>query len=542
MRKTRALCFKLVSLIWCVAAAQPVQRILPESALYDHLEHFRALGYWSGGMEVRPISGDDLVSVLRQIEQNARERPVTAGDARRLHALRKAASALTRAARQAETDSTVGRVPPSYWNFGGGLQYFGQATGLDSLPDLDRRPRRDAFFHMFFETQLPSGFYAQWRFYQDYSSLTPDPGDNNWVDNLPPNLRDTLTDGSARNDVAVLGYGSSWFNAEFGRRDRHWGPGRRGTLFISENPFPLDGLSLQIRTRYVVLTSLFAQSQRGNPELDRGSAYVAAHRVEIRPPLPFRVGLFESVAYANRTIDLAYTNPVGFLLAMSQDIYDRSGTDDKKQVGIDFVIDLRPVSLYGEFLIDRVFVLDAAEQGEGSPASSFAQLAGLRWANPFGLRGSDLDLEYAHLDPQVYFHKDGDVGRSLLHEDELIGHWLGPNADGLFAAWTSPPIANAGRVQLFFEQARFGIIDGQRGVDLGFFDLQRQDKEWITGDHAVERILALSWVRRAWPTGWGALDTTLTAARVERSGAFTDDDGWLIELRLIWQVGGWAAF
>ena len=266
---------------------------------------------------------------------------------------------------------------------------------------------------------------------------------------------------------------------------------------------------------------------------------MAAHRVEIRPPLPFRIGLYEAVTYGNRGIDLAYTNPLGFLVAMTQDIYDRSGTDDKKVVGFDFQVDVKTVSVYGEFLIDRLFVLDAADAEQETPASTFAQLAGLRWANPFGWAGSDFDVEYAHLDPQVYFHKDSDPTRAFLSEGELIGHWLGPNADGVYAAW-SAPLPHRSRLRLLFEQTRHGFINGKRGVELGFFDLKQSDKRWITGDIGTERILALSWMRHAWPTRLGALDTTLTAARVERSGAFPDDHGWLFEIRLKWRLG-WSA-
>ncbi len=540
MRKTALMCLALVALAGQGAHATAPLPVPVESAVYEHLEHFRALGHLSTGLETRPVRASDLADAVREIEAHAERQPLAAGDARRLDILRRALVSFERTRPSTRADSAG--APSSLWRYGGGLQLFGQGSALDSLADLDRRPRRDPFFDMFLDVELPQGFYTQWRFYQDYSALTPSPGGNDWVDNLPPNLRDTLTDGSARNDVAVLGYGNRWLHAEFGRRDRHWGPGRRGTLFLSENAFPLDGLSLQLRTRWVVLTSLFAQSQRGDETGARGSAYVAAHRVEVRPPLPFRVGLYEAVAYGNRGIDLAYTNPVGFFLAMTQDIFDRSGTDDKKLVGLDVVVDLHPVQLYAELLIDRVFVLDAASEAEDTPISSFAQLAGLRWSNPLGWAGSDLDVEYAHLDPQVYFHKDGDPTRAFLSEGELLGHWLGPNADGLYVAWSSPPLRHAGNVRVFFEQTRHGIVDGKRGVDLGFFGLLQKDKDWITGARAVERIYALGWQRTGWPTGLGTLDTALTAARVVRSGAALDDDGWLLEMRLRWRVDWSSAF
>ena len=183
-----------------------MRQIPVESPLYEHLEHFRALGYGVGGLEVRPIRVADFVAAVEQIGSEARERPLSGSDQERLQALQDAADEYNEALRRTRqettgADTTSTAAPPSFWSFGGALQFFGQATDLDSLPDLDRRPRRDPFFFMFVDIELPKGLYAQWRFYQDYSALTPTPGGKNWVDNLPPNLRDTLTDGSARNDL-----------------------------------------------------------------------------------------------------------------------------------------------------------------------------------------------------------------------------------------------------------------------------------------------------------------------------------------------------
>ena len=241
MRKTASTCLALAAL--AALAGQAAHAIAPlpvpvESAVYEHLEHFGALGFLSTCLEVRPLRASDLTEAVREIEEHAQRQPLEAGDARRLDMLRRARTAFERTRPATAADSAG--APSSWWRYGGGLQFFGQGSGLDSLADLDRRPRRDPFFDMFLDVELPQGFYTQWRFYQDYSTLTPATGGNDWVDNLPPNLRDTLTDGSARNDVAVLGYANRWLHAEFGRRDRHWGPGRRGTLFLSANAFPLD--------------------------------------------------------------------------------------------------------------------------------------------------------------------------------------------------------------------------------------------------------------------------------------------------------------
>jgi hypothetical protein len=549
--------------------AQEYLTVPVENPIYDELEHFRALGYWRQSLEIRPITRIEAARALESIVEKSRSTPLASGDQERLRRLR---AELTRIGAEfpppppgptapapeagdaggsaaAPQDRAAGRddlLPPVVWELAGGLQFFGQATGLDSLADLDRRPRRDEAIFLSINAAVGRHLTAETRNYEDYSHLTSSPGADHWVDNMPPSAKGILADPSARNNRAVLGVHGSWFDLSYGRQDRHWGTGRRGTLFLSENPFPLDGLSFRFRTRYVSGVSLFAQTLRspGGPVDSAGvalptaleDAYVAAHRFEVHPPGRFRFGFFEAVVWGGRGIDLGYINPVGFLVAMTQDVVDRSGADDKKILGADLAVDLHPVWLYGEFLLNRLITMDAAEAGSEAQISSFAELVGLRWADPLRLSGADLDLEYAHLDPEVYFHKDKDHRFAYLTEGELIGHWAGPNSDVLTAAFTAPPIPGLGSLRLQFEQVRWGLINGLRGIDAGFVGLEKKEKSWITGPQQVERTESLSWIRSGWsaPVA-GRFDSALTLARVDRTGAWSGN-GWQAEIRLGWNV------
>jgi len=542
----------LLAVAFCGAArAQASLGVPPGDDAYEHLEHFRSLGLWRGDLETRPVRRSDVAEALAAIR--ARRGELDGADLRRLEALERFAAgwgdAGGRAAAPGERED--GGVS-ALWRPGGGLRFAGGPATLDSLTDLDRRLRREGLLVATLDAALGERLTAQLRFTEDYGRLTPAPNSGDWADNLPPDAGAVLDDPSARNDRAVVAWDQGWWDLRLGREDRRWGQGRRGTLFLSENPFPLDGVSFRFRTRWVSGASLLAQTRRGQQppplvagepypgwEHESGDAWMAAHRFTLHLPAPFTLGLYEATAWGGRGIDLGYANPAGFLVAITQDIYDRSGTDDKKVVGADLRVDLPPVTLYGEFLLDRLVAREKAEAGGDAAISSFAQLAGLRWANPLGWAGADLDLEYAHLDPQVYFHHDGDLRRAFLTEDRLgegavIGHWLGPNADDLFVRLGLPPAA-WGRLALSFEQARWGLIDGERGVETGFAGLLKKDKAWITGARAVERVLAASWDWRA-PDRWtpGRWDGRLTVARVERSGAWSGD-GWQAELRLNWR-------
>ncbi|MCP4549911.1 MAG: capsule assembly Wzi family protein [bacterium] len=523
--------------------------------IHDELEHFMSLGLWRGSLAQRPLSRRDLTAIVAEIVANSEGLSVV--ELERLAALERYVAERTwRRKADAIPDD---RFPASIWETGLGLQFFGGPSTVDSLIDPNHRPRRKGMIKLSLNAELAGQLSAELRFYENYSKLTSRPNADDWVDNLAVDFRGLFTDPFARLNRAVIGWDNDWLRFRFGREDRKMGQGRWGTLFLSENPFPLDGLSSRITTRYLSLYSLVAQNRRGPqppsglegdilPDYINGDAWIAAHRIELRPPGPLTVGIFEAAAWGGRGLDLAYANPVGFLVSMTQDIWDRSRTDDKKVVGADFRLNLAPVSLYGEFLLDRLVALDAAEKGESAGISSFGELVGLRWASPPGLAGADLDLEYVHIDPQVYFHHDGDPRRFLLTEDTynegaLLGHWLGPNTDGLFVALSLPPRGRLGRLRLEYQKLRYGMLDGMTGTQMGFIDMKRSEKGWISGEVAGLQVCRLTWRRNDLRFGLpGLLDADLSLAHINRTGAWSSvitderESGWQIELRLNWRT------
>ena len=534
--------FLLALMAPAAQATAPGALTLPaDSPLYEDLEHFRALGYWSGGLEIRPVSRRQVARAVRIIERFTQDLDLARGDELRLDRLHAALEAWGLGERKDRTRHR--RRPGSRWETGLALNFVGGPSNLENTVDLTRRPRRQGAFFLNLNASVGRNLGAQWRWYEDYSAITPLPEDN-WVDNLPPSPRKLLTDPSSRNDLAVVSWAQGPVHLRLGREDRRWGQGRRGTLFLSENAFPMDGITFQFRSKWVSGASIMAQSWRApNPPLADelpgeeyllGDGYYAAHRFELHPRDNWSLGVFEAVAYGGRGIDFAYLNPVGFFVAVTQDVWDRAGVDDKKVLGFDFRLRHAPVEVYGEFLINRVVTLDAADDGDESGITSLAQLVGLNWANPMGLAGADLKLEYAHLDPEVYFHPDGDSRRSLLSEGEVIGHWAGANSDVLFAAFRFPEF-RAGLFRLEFEQARWGLVDGMIGNQFGFIGLTKAEQEWLVGDIVSERTLSLHWEQRdiTFPLA-GRLDSRISLARVMRTGAW-ESEGWQMEARLTWR-------
>jgi hypothetical protein len=564
MRNRWFLCAPLLAVLIATASgvgAQATLGVSAESPLYDDLEHFRALGLWRGSLAVRPMGRGEICRAVDEIEK--RSASLAAADRLRLQRLQQICSGLAERDPASSAEEPRSPDPPArnaprsvtvpatlLAELAAGVRFRGGPTDLDSVVNLDRRPRRSGAAFLSLDAELAKRVGIQVRLWEDYSRLTPQPS-SDWVDNMPADGSSILDDPYARNDRAIVSYNPGWVELRLGREERHWGVGRRGTLFLSQNPFPLDGISLRFETRFLTGVSLFAQTQRGPnpPSLEEGEpypgdrhtagdAYFAGHRLEFTPPWPISIGLYEAAVYGGRGIDLAYLNPVGILVAMAQDIANRTDTDDKKILGVDARLDLPPVTVYGEFLLDRLVSRASADEVEVPEISSFAQLAGLRWANPFGWGGSDLDLEYAHLDPQVYFHHDQDIRRAFVTdseslEDRLLGHWMGPNAEGVYLSLRLPP-TRWGEIALEFEQVRWGLLEGRRGVEAGFFGLARDEKRWLYGEIGIERTLAARWERSGWRLPIpGRLATRLIAARIARSGAL-EGDGWQVELRLDW--------
>ena len=83
--------------------------------------------------------------------------------------------------------------------------------------------------------------------------------------------------------------------------------------------------------------------------------------------------------------------------------------------------------------------------------------------DPIGVDNTDITLEYARVDPWTYTHKgtlqDPPIPTAYKHFDEPLGHWIGPNADDLFAriGWQ---ISKNISVDISYNRIRHGEVGG----------------------------------------------------------------------------------
>lgn len=210
-----------------------------------------------------------------------------------------------------------------------------------------------------------------------------------------------------------------WFQFEFGRDQAQWGPGYQGSLMLSANNPLFDMLKIQAQFKRFQFTSI-----HGTLASQIGQKYITAHRIDVRVfPWLFLAGS-ESVIYGNRDIELQYLNPIMPYHIAEQHL----GNRDNNTIGFDFTLfPKRGHKFYGELFLDD---FTTAENPFRYYGNKFAFLVGYHGTNPLGIANLDLKSEYTRIEPYVYTH-DYPIN-VYKNYDQIIGHWLGPNADALF--------------------------------------------------------------------------------------------------------------
>lgn len=298
-----------------------------------------------------------------------------------------------------------------------------------------------------------------------------------------------------------------------------WGPGRRGTLLLSDAAGPMG---------FVALSGSFAgritaTSLSGIVSQEDGQ-YLAAHRLEFAVTPRLTVGASEAVRYHGRGLDLLYAT--GLLpYAVVERIHIRDGFSDSVRVSaranimasIDAEARLgRGVSAYGELLID-----DFATKNRDMP-DRFGYQAGARLDRSIGDRVLRVLAEYTRVRRFTYATY---YGQNFALRDRPLGFALGPDAENTLVEgaldlnrdWqirSSLDLTNRGEGVLgeawnpdegFVSNSGLsGVVERTREVwsDLRFIPVDRLDlsagvgRRWITNERHVLGADRSSWMAR----------------------------------------------
>ncbi|HEY7729075.1 MAG TPA: capsule assembly Wzi family protein [Candidatus Eisenbacteria bacterium] len=216
--------------------------------------------------------------------------------------------------------------------------------------------------------------------------------------------------------------------ASAGYESFRWGPGRRGTLLLSDAAGPMTFLALQGGFGRLTATALTGVLSRAE------GRYLAAHRLEFAPSARLSVGLSEAVRYRAQGIDLLYA--AGLLpYAIVERIQIRDASSDSVRgreranimLSADAVCRPRPsLSLYGELLVD-----DFSTESASLPDRFGFQL-GLRSERPLGPRRARFVAEYTRVRNFTY---SVDYGQDFIYRGRPLGYVLGPDVENVWLEW-----------------------------------------------------------------------------------------------------------
>ncbi|MCU0426280.1 MAG: hypothetical protein MUF71_11710 [Candidatus Kapabacteria bacterium] len=243
-------------------------------------------------------------------------------------------------------------------------------------------------------------------------------------------------------------YDNRWFYAGIGRETRLIGSGYLMRSIMSDNATAADAFMLG--ARFPVNTpdaesgfeyrfqhfSLLAEALDVTGAINPRSAgagtivpakFMAFHRAAFRSSWG-EVGVWESVVYSNRGMELAYMTPFTFLKGGSDNLRDR----DNAALGVDLTLRPLPgVQFKGNFMLDDVEFgrLGRDSTGRFWWQNKIAWNAGVM-LSPAGLP-FDATVEYAQVTPYTYTHFDRQ--NAMTQDGILFTGTLPPNSDEIKA-------------------------------------------------------------------------------------------------------------
>lgn len=221
-----------------------------------------------------------------------------------------------------------------------------------------------------------------------------------------------------------LRYDSKWFYAGIGRETRLIGSGMNQRLFVSNSSPASDAFMLgakfsNFEYRFTHFSLLAAPDS--NSIVGAGThipaKYVAMHRASFRPSWG-EISYWEAITYSNRSIDIAYLNPLTFMKSLEHALRDR----DNSMMGMDLT--LRPIDglqIKGSYILDDIIFSNI---GTGFWSNKAAMNIAAMYSTPWAL---DFGFEYSRIEPYTFSHFN--YQNSYTNDRMMFGTSLLPNSE-----------------------------------------------------------------------------------------------------------------
>ncbi|MFH0777493.1 MAG: capsule assembly Wzi family protein [Candidatus Eisenbacteria bacterium] len=229
--------------------------------------------------------------------------------------------------------------------------------------------------------------------------------------------------------------------ALLGRDKHYWGPGRSGSLILSDVAPPFDMVSYKFNLGRVKLSGFFTslddlRLKKSVPFAsdslypgDETSRHLSGHRIDIRVTPNLEVGFSETVVYGgpDRELEPGYINPLNFFYSHQWNLVK----NDNPLWGFDACWwPARRVQVYGQLVVDD-FQFENKKATDEEPGE-VGFLLGLHAGDPFDFANTSLALEYVRINPWTY--NQPFPWNRYTYGGVLLGHPLGPDADGLYSS------------------------------------------------------------------------------------------------------------
>jgi hypothetical protein len=247
-----------------------------------------------------------------------------------------------------------------------------------------------------------------------------------------------------------------------------WSTGRRGSLSLSSKAPSMPQIRMTAKlTDWMTFTYIHGElnsqvldssrSYRTHSSTIRDfyrpvyrQKYIASHMIELTPIRGLDLSLGESIVYSDRNPSLMYLLPVMFF--KSGEHYNNDTDNSQFHVSLDATLIPR-VNLYGSVIIDEIAIADLFD-----PERVRNQLGYTVGVHSYDIPLDDIELniEYTRINPWTYYHKF--PAARFTNNGYDMGHWIGQNADNLFAELIYRPIRQV-RASAWYESFRKGGLD-----------------------------------------------------------------------------------
>lgn len=362
---------------------------------------------------------------------------------------------------------------------------------------------------------------------------------DNRLDNDPLYLGKRKREVAGFTEQAYVRFSRKGFGLVLGRDFLRWGAGEAATLLISDVARPMDLFLASYRGSFFKFTFFTAMldpmdvpvGTGAGARIVRARRYLAAHRLDLRLGRWLQLAATEVILYggAGRSMEFAYLNPFLFFHGNLMNGPGQGNTFGS----IDwYFLPARKIGFYGTFMIDDI-QLEKTSPGDLEP-NELGWLVGLRLADPGGLPGSNVVLEYTRVTNRTYntvlpYEK-------FLHRNFPLGHYLGNDFDRWqlqWKQWVRPDL----ELRLGLERVRKGEGDVYAPFDTPWVNYtleQGYHEPFPTGVVETTRRIDLGLVYH--PVSW--LRVSMKAQRSNFSNlghvVGAEDSAWLFQLSLWW--------